>query len=124
MAIQQKGHTPKEWIVPVPPANALADGKDILEARNEKGKLYRFYSDAKIAEFRAAFEKQLTKDRKGYDAGVRHREKQKQIAQMEKLTIKSSEKEGYLLARGIENSAVSEKYIRAISFACQRAALQ
>ena len=123
MAVQQKGHTPKEWVVPVPPNNALADNKDILELRNEKGKLYRVYSEAKIAEFRAAFEKQLVAEKKNYDSGVRHREKQKIIARQEKLAIKSSEKEGHLLTRGIQNSAVSEKYIRSIQFACQRAAL-
>lgn len=123
MAVQQKGHTPKEWVVPVPPNNALADNKDIIELRNEKGKLYRVYSEAKIAEFRAAFEKQLVAEKKNYDSGVRHREKQKIIAQQEKLAIKSSEKEGHLLTRGIQNSAVSAKYIRSIQFACQRAAL-
>ena len=123
MALMQKGHKPKEWVVPVPPNNALADNKDIIELRDAKGKLYRVYSEAKIAEFRATFEKQLIIDRKNYDKGVKHREKQKLIAQAEKLTIKSSEKEGHLLTRGIQNPAVSGKYIRAIAFACQRAAL-
>ena len=94
MAVQQKGHTPKEWVVPVPPNNALADNKDIIELRNEKGKLYRVYSEAKIAEFRAAFEKQLVAEKKNYDNGVRHREKQKIIAQQDKLAIKSSAAQG------------------------------
>ena len=130
MAAQKIGHTRVPFDIPVPPDNALANGKDILEARNAKGKLYRFYSAAKIEEFRLAHE--LTEDakQKKYDD---HKawEKQKEekaarhLADLglnwndPALKSRSDLPRELLQDAGIEHPGVLEMLLRNTKYACE-----
>jgi hypothetical protein len=115
-------HERKPFVIPTPPSNTRLTDPDVRQERIN-GKLVLVYTSAAIEKFRVAHEAKEDKRQRAYEDTKRSREKRQLLAKAEKLQIKPSEKEGHLLARGIERPAVAAKYIRGITFACQHAAL-